>query len=68
MATVKIQTEPCQGNPTGVVIIEEADYDPAKHKLVVDESKTDTPAPATETVGSTTEPASTVTWGKKRRG
>lgn len=32
--TVRIKTQPCKGNPDGIVIINAADYDPSKHELV----------------------------------
>ena len=31
--TVRIKTKPCEGNPDGIVLINEADYDPAVHQL-----------------------------------
>lgn len=33
MTTVRIKTEPCNGNPEGIVIINKSDYDPDKHTL-----------------------------------
>ena len=38
---VLIQTAPCQGNPTGVVRLNKAEYDPLKHKLVTQEKVED---------------------------
>lgn len=31
--TVKIKVKPCKGNEEGVVVMNEADYDPKKHEL-----------------------------------
>lgn len=31
--TVKIKVQPCKGNESGVVILNESDYDPRKHEL-----------------------------------
>lgn len=46
MDTVVIRTAPCQGNPTGAVIINKEDYDPEKHVLWEEEVKLpDPPAP-----------------------
>lgn len=33
LSTVKIKVQPCKGNEEGIVVINEADYDPAKHEL-----------------------------------
>lgn len=31
--TVRIKVQPCKGNEEGIVVMNEADYDPAKHEL-----------------------------------
>lgn len=31
--TVKIKVKPCKGNEEGIVVMNEADYDPKKHEL-----------------------------------
>ena len=31
--TVKIKVQPCKGNEEGIVVMNEADYDPKKHEL-----------------------------------
>ena len=33
LSTVKIKVAPCKGNEAGVVVLNEADYDPTKHEL-----------------------------------
>ena len=33
LSTVKIKVQPCKGNEEGIVVINEADYDPKKHEL-----------------------------------
>ena len=33
LSTVKIKVAPCKGNEAGVVVLNEADYDPKKHEL-----------------------------------
>ena len=33
LSTVKIKVAPCKGNESGIVVLNEADYDPAKHEL-----------------------------------
>lgn len=33
LSTVKIKVAPCKGNEAGIVVMNEADYDPAKHEL-----------------------------------
>lgn len=41
--TVRIQTEPTEHNPLGVVIINESDYNPEVHKLYVEGKAAPTP-------------------------
>lgn len=31
--TVRIKTKPCDGNPEGIVVINESDFDPKVHTL-----------------------------------
>jgi len=33
VATVRIKVKPCKGNEDGIVLLNEADYDPKKHEL-----------------------------------
>lgn len=33
LSTVKIKVAPCKGNEAGIVVLNEADYDPKKHEL-----------------------------------
>lgn len=33
LSTVKIKVQPCKGNEAGIVVLNEADYDPKKHEL-----------------------------------
>lgn len=64
--TVQIQIEPSESNPSGVVVINESDYDPETMKLVSGEP----PAPPVDATASTTAPSETATavtppWGSK---
>ena len=33
LPTVRVKVKPCHGNEAGIVVMNEADYDPSKHEL-----------------------------------
>lgn len=71
--TVKVQREPVEGNPTGVVIINKEDFNPEVDKLV-DASEEQTPpvavvtntAPVTPAADTNTQPTGQDSDGEKK--